>query len=116
MDAFVRMGWLLDYYGGLLTEHQRALMELHYGQDLSLGEIAQQRGISRQAVADVLGRAGQTLEDMEQKLGLAQRAMQTLAHARSAAAALERQGPDAAEKALGHIGDIMALWEDTHGI
>ncbi|MHB1126026.1 MAG: YlxM family DNA-binding protein [Bacillota bacterium] len=65
-----RMAWLYDFYGQLLTEKQRQLVELHYHQDLSLGEIADENGTSRQAVFDVLKRAENTLEDYEAKLGL----------------------------------------------
>ena len=48
---------LFDYYGDLLTQKQRSCFDLHYNQDLSLGEIAQEVGISRQGVHDTLTRA-----------------------------------------------------------
>jgi len=62
---------LLDFYGALLTPKQRNLLELYYEQDLSLGEIADLEGTSRQAVHDVLRRAEKTLFDYEDKLALA---------------------------------------------
>lgn len=58
---------LFDYYGDLLTQKQRACFDLHYNQDLSLGEIAQEVGISRQGVHDTLTRAEASLRHMEAK-------------------------------------------------
>ena len=55
MDA-LEMSLLYDYYGGLLTGKQRQCFDLRYNQDLSLGEIAQAMGVSRQAVSDNLTR------------------------------------------------------------
>ena len=64
---------LYDYYGALLTQRQRECFEMRYHQDLSLGEIAEELGISRQGVHDMLTRAAQRLFDMEEKLGMAAR-------------------------------------------
>ncbi len=64
---------LLDFYGELLTEKQRTACELHWNEDLSLGEIAQQEGLSRQGVWDVLHRAEAALRDYETKTGLVRR-------------------------------------------
>ena len=55
MDA-LEMSLLYDYYGGLLTGKQRQCFDLRYNQDLSLGEIAQVMGVSRQAVNDNLAK------------------------------------------------------------
>lgn len=60
---------LFDYYGELLTEKQRTCFDLYYNQDLSLGEIAQEVGISRQGVHDSLSRAEAALRTMEEKTG-----------------------------------------------
>jgi predicted DNA-binding protein YlxM (UPF0122 family) len=62
------INWLLDFYGGTLTSHQRDLVEMYYSDDLSLGEIAEQVQISRQAVYDTLRRAVESLERWEEKL------------------------------------------------
>lgn len=61
---------LLDFYGEILTEKQREVMELYYDDDLSLAEIAAQTNITRQGVRDSIKRGEATLHDMEQKLGL----------------------------------------------
>jgi len=64
---------LLDFYGELLTEKQRECCDLHYNEDLSLGEIAEQLGISRQAVWDNIRRGESSLEEIENKTGLIRR-------------------------------------------
>ncbi len=64
---------LYDYYGGLLTDRQRECFELRYYQDLSLGEIAEELGISRQGVHENLNRAEALLRNMEAKTGCANR-------------------------------------------
>ena len=69
LDKVTRMAWLYDFYGQLLTKKQRSLIELYYHQDLSLGEIAAEYGVSRQAVHDLLKRAETILEAYEKSLG-----------------------------------------------
>lgn len=66
---------LFDFYGELLTEKQREYYDLHYNSDLSLFEIAEMSGTSRQAVWDIIRRSEQTLRDIERKTGLVARAM-----------------------------------------
>lgn len=79
MDA-LEMTLLYDYYGDLLTERQRTCFDLHYNQDLSLAEIAQELNVSRQGVHDNLSRAEATLRNMEEKTGCVRRSTQ-LRHA-----------------------------------
>ena len=64
---------LLDFYGELLTNKQRECFDLHYNEDLSLSEIAEQLGISRQGVWDNIRRAESAMEDVEEKTGLLRR-------------------------------------------
>lgn len=66
----MRLGRLYDFYGGLLTERQQKCMEMHFYEDLSLAEIADEFGVSRQAIHDLLKRVEQTLEKYENRLGL----------------------------------------------
>lgn len=73
----VIIGDLLDIYGDLLTERQRRLLDMHYNQDWSLGEIAQQENISRQAVHDALGRGEKSLHELENTLHML-RILQTI--------------------------------------
>lgn len=70
----LEMSLLLDYYGELLTEKQKTCFDLYYNQDLSLGEIAEEAGISRQGVHDFLARAEAALLEMEEKVGCVARA------------------------------------------
>lgn len=69
----VELAWLAAFYGGMLTEKQRLVLQLHCEEDMSLGEIAQEAGVSRQGVHDMLTRAAAKLFDMEEKLGMAGR-------------------------------------------
>ena len=64
---------LLDCYGDLLTEHQRNVMELYYCEDLSLSEIGEPMGITRQAVRSLIKRTEELLLDYESKLHFAER-------------------------------------------
>jgi len=62
---------LLDTYGNMLTTRQRDVVGYYYCDDLSLAEIAENEGITRQAVRDLIRRAVNQLTEMEQKLGFA---------------------------------------------
>ncbi|WP_294409302.1 YlxM family DNA-binding protein [uncultured Ruminococcus sp.] len=70
MSKNLEMNNLLDLYGCLLTEKQSDIMNMYYNDDLSLGEIAEQYGISRQGVHDTVKRCEEAIEDYEEKLGL----------------------------------------------
>ena len=68
-----RMTMLFDFYGDVLTDRQKEFYDLYYNEDLSLGEIAENYGITRQGVRDVIVRAENILTDMEDKTGLIKR-------------------------------------------
>ncbi len=68
---------LLDFYSPLLTARQRECYDLHYNEDLSLSEIAEQCGISRQGAWDNIRRAGEAMENFEAKSGLIRRFLDT---------------------------------------
>lgn len=67
------MGFLLDFYGQMLTERKRAVMNMYYNEDLSLAEIASEVGISRQGVRDLIKKSEAELSSLESSLGLARR-------------------------------------------
>jgi len=69
----LNMAIYYDYYGAFLTPKQRRVFEFYYNDDYSLAEIAEELGISRQGVLDLLKRAAGKMKDMEAKLGLVQR-------------------------------------------
>lgn len=66
----MRLVRLYDIYGGLLTDRQQKCMEMHFYNDLSLSEIADEYSVSRQAIYDLLRRAEQILEKYESRLRL----------------------------------------------
>ena len=68
-----RMTMLFDFYGELLTERQKEFFDLYYNEDLSLAEIAENAGISRQGVRDVIVRAEGVMQEVEDKTGLIKR-------------------------------------------
>ena len=76
MDAY-ELALLFDTYGGMLTDKQRDCFDMRYNQDLSLGEIAEEMGVSRQAVCDNLTRTEALLRRMEENIGCVKRDMQT---------------------------------------
>jgi len=73
MERRAALALLLDFYGPLLTDRQRDVLGRHVEQDLSYGEIADDLGISRQAVHDFVRRGSDALEEYERRLGLVAR-------------------------------------------
>ena len=73
MNKFLEQALLYDFYGELLTAHQKEVYEQFVLEDLSLSEIAEQEGISRQGVHDLVKRCQKTLENYEAKLHLVER-------------------------------------------
>ena len=69
----LNIGYLLDFYGDLLSERKRTVMDLYYNEDLSLAEIAAEIGISRQGVHDLIKKSEEDLQTYEEKLRLAAR-------------------------------------------
>lgn len=70
MEKDYKISLLLDFYGELLSHKQRLAIEGYYNEDCSLAELAQEMGITRQAVRDIIKRTEQSLLQMEEKLGL----------------------------------------------
>ena len=105
---------LLDVYQALLTENQRDVCEQYYMYDLSLSEIAEQKGVSRQSVSDTLAKSRAVLDDCENRLHFLEQSRETeerirsrLEKIRAALAALRESEPSLAAE----IGRIMALTE-----
>ena len=114
-DGRLRQTMLLDFYGELLTERQRLCMDLHYNEDLSLAEIAEQCGISRQGVWDNIRRGESAMEDIEKKTGLLRRFEENrsaLEHIREQinelAALCQGEAREKAEKAAEDIAAVIA--------
>lgn len=73
IEKVLEIGMLYDFYGELLTEKQKDVIELYYNDDLSLGEISETLGISRQGVHDMIKRSEKQLHRYEEKLGLVEK-------------------------------------------
>ena len=99
MDAF-ELVLLFDTYGGMLTDKQRECFDMRHNQDLSLGEIAEELGVSRQAVCDNLTRTEALLRRMEENIGCVKRDMllrKALEEILSAATVLDASSDPAVE-------------------
>ncbi len=70
MSKDLNFSYLLDIYGGMLTDKQREMLEFYYNDDLSLSEIAANEGISRQGVRDSIKRGEEALLELEEKIGV----------------------------------------------
>lgn len=77
MEKILRQSLLYDFYGELLTEHQKSVYEDYVLNDISLSEIASERGISRQGVHDLIKRCDSILENYESKLKLMSKFLET---------------------------------------
>ena len=111
----VQMLLLFDYYGELLTERQRMCFDLKYNQDLSLAEIAQELGVSRQGVFDNITRAEAHLVNMEEKTGCVRRSLQCRRAVRiidDCASALVDHADPAVQEAMREILDAAHSIEE----
>ncbi len=116
IEKMIRVGQLYDVYGALLTERQRKCLELHFLQDWSLGEIAAEFGVSRQAVNDILRRSEETLEEYELALTLLKQETQRTARlnrARSLLTESIRENPSA--KVIQALTEINTILEQEVG-
>lgn len=85
---------LLDFYGEMLTFRQREMLELYYDDDLSLSEISEHAGITRQGVRDAVKRAEAQLYELEEKIGMVKRfgrVKQLVAEIRRSAASIAEE-------------------------
>lgn len=113
IEKMIRIGRLYDVYGELLTERQRKCLDLHYLQDLSLGEIAAELGVSRQAINDILHRTEELLEQYEEKLKLLEQdenrteLLMVVQSALSEAIAAKHPSEKAIQRALAAVDQIL---------
>ena len=70
MDNLIERGMLFDFYGDLLTKHQQKIYSAAVFEDLSLGELSEEEGVSRQGIHDLIKRCDRQLQDYEDKLKL----------------------------------------------
>ena len=104
----VDVDWLLTIYGAMLTDKQRDIATLYFEEDLSLAEIAQQEGVSRQSVHDTLQRVEKQLRTWEEKLGMRSRLTRVQITLEDALRAMDDNLPSARmsiEKAISLLTD-----------
>lgn len=80
----LNIGFLLDFYGDILTERKRDALDFYYNDDMSLSEVAEELGISRQGARDIIKKAEDELIFYEEKLGLAKKFSDAQIHAQRA--------------------------------
>ena len=101
MDKLTQASLLYDFYGNLLPEKQGELYQLHYEDNYSFAEIAEDLGITRQGVHDFIRRAEKSLRDYEEKLGLVAASLEREAvfeELENALNVLESEDPGMADK------------------
>ena len=124
-DQALQMTMLYDFYGDLLTQRQREFYDLYYNEDLSLAEIAENYGITRQGVRDVIVRAEAILNGFEEKTGIVRRFL----HVRSTVQELSELNEAIAQHNRARFRDpklelltreiaqrLSSLEEEDHGI
>ena len=109
MEERVYIGLLLDYYGGLLTENQRTTLELYYTEDLTLSEIGESTGITRQGARDAIKRGETALRRAEEQAGMVKRYMAFRQAIEELETHLEQVGD---EKALSMLQTALEIWEN----
>ena len=114
LNRKVDLAFLAAFYGGMLTEKQRRILSLYCEEDLSLGEIAEEVGISRQAAHETLSRASAKLTEMEAALGVAGRFRRMESGLEEALSLLRSRDYPGAEKVLTELLDEET--EDPHVI
>lgn len=116
LDNLYEASLLNDFYGALLSEKQQRVVLLYRGENYSMQEIAEELGISRQAVHDALTRADAALRGYEEKLGLVRRFLRRealLSEIAQSASLLEASaGDERTREALRRIKDDIASLED----
>jgi len=115
LAKLTRIAWLYNFYGSLLTEKQRHLVELYYHQDYSLAEIAALEGVSRQAVHDLLKRAESALEEYEATLQLFSKHLRQKELVQQVQALLDESGVDrkVAEEVSRLLTKLLEVYQEA---
>ena len=112
----IETGWLLDFYGPLLTGRQGALLALYCEEDLSFAEIAAREGISRQAACDAVHRAARQLEEYESRLGLLARYRRLTQGLREGLDELRDAPGEQAQRARAILSRLLSEEEGSDGL
>ncbi len=106
MDELLERALLFDFYGELLTDHQKEIYTEFIQEDLSLGEIASESGISRQGVHDLIKRCDRILKGYEQKLHLVEKFLSVKEKVQQIDALSEMEDPGEDREQLHMIRDL----------
>ena len=113
MEEIALRAMLFDFYGPLLTSKQQIIYDLYYQQDLSLGEIAEQQNVSRQAIYDLLKRTDESLHDYEEKLNLIKRQQNNLGTISEIKEKLKEITKDSSKKDSNKIYGLLEKLENS---
>ena len=108
MEKFVQQTFLYDFYGELLTEHQRQVYEQVVFEDLSPSEAAQNQSISRQGVHDLIKRCNRILEEYESRLHLVEKFLKIRDNVRRIQQLTDRENGDSVEERMREIRRISS--------
>lgn len=104
----LKLACLLDFYGEVLSERKQSVLSLYYNEDLSLAEIAEEIGISRQGVRDLIKKAEEELLFLEEKLGLEKKFNEALAQSDKIFELIEKENAsDTLRNELGTLVQIL---------
>lgn len=104
----LKQGYLLDFYGDILTDRKKEVLDMYYNEDFSLAEIAEQIGISRQGVRDIIKKAEEELNFFEEKLGLAEKISLLRSHSEKLSDIIDNGNyPEEVKKELSEIRELI---------
>lgn len=109
MDKLSEIAYMLDFYGGLLTEKQRQIMSYHYEEDMSLSEICEIFDTSRQAVHDIIKRSEKILADYEAELKLVKRHLDINEKLKVVKELISEYNETNIKKAIDYINEIIDI-------
>ena len=108
----LEIGYLLDFYGELLNERRRTVLDMYYNKDMSLSEIAESLDITRQGARDLIKKAGDELLRFEEKLGMAKKFRKLCECADSAEKIISINKNESSAMLLSILSDIRQIIEN----
>lgn len=108
----LEIGYLLDFYGELLNERRRTVLDMYYNEDMSLSEIAESLDITRQGARDLIKKAGDELLRFEEKLGMARKFRKLCECADSAEKIITNNQNENSALLLSILSDIRQIIEN----
>ena len=118
MDRIVELGRLMDYYGALLTERQQRMLGQAVNEDLSLSEISEREGMTRQGVRDAILHGEQQLRLYESVLHLVERSARMQKRIALLTEAIENAqlSDEEKQRLFDRVNAVTAVWEEEDGV